>query len=973
MALFNKTIWLFCFCIGNMFLAQADTPPDSISYFKDRLSQNTPIDSIAIYKAKALAYFISKNDLSEWLKSHSRLARHTWNEPAKHSTTISIYQEGLAFFRPPESAADWKAVRSYYINIGYFHQRIAGRFADAKKYYELAKRTQENQLKTEHDVYTTEYILHPLGNIYTRFGDYDKAIALLIKSTHILSKNKNWSALAETYADLHVAYSSKGEYNNAITALKKGLSVAAIPPISRSGLELLLTESLLEQQQLTEAEHQLTKASQTISSIKDSAYQTRQRCDVQRLRAEIFYAREDWTNAEKYFLHYLKNYIAYFGTSNRREIAKVHHRIGVFYLKQQKIEKALQQFHQGQIALFEHHSNTPAIKLPGKAALYPENTISEILHGKALAFERRYQKSNDLNDLKLAVSCHELIWNNWQLLRSSYEYESSSLALQSITKQMAEKAIDLSMRIYEQTGHQKYFEKAYNFNERSKSLLLLESFQKNNPAIKTDIPDSLLVKERRIAKEIRNHERNQYLKATTDAQALRDTIFQLKSQAAQLKEEIKACCPTYAQLAYNAPIPTIEDIQQLLKKNDASLINYFIGEEACYLFHFSKSNFNLIKIPLDFPIRIQVKEFLKSLYEYQLLDKKDAIAKKERDQLYLSHATGLYQKLIEPIESKLSATLIIIPDGILGYIPFETLLPSSPTRADDYKNHPYLGLSHQVSYNYSTALWVEMDKKQYTWKGFTGVAPSFQPSSSYEYAATKSIRSHLNHLFYNVDEITAINQYFNGQLLIGAEATKDQVEQLAQNSSILHLATHAKSNESNSRFSYIAFNQADIKTGKGLLYLNDLYLKPFPLDMVVLSACETGIGELKNGEGIFSMSRGFAAAGTKSIFTTLWGVNDHSSKELMVRFYKYLNKGFPKDKALQMAKIDYLSSIENEEHAHPYYWSAFIGIGDMEAIQQTNRNYLYFFLMIGLSLFLLFYLRKRTKKQQLLNGPLYPD
>ena len=105
--------------------------------------------------------------------------------------------------------------------------------------------------------------------------------------------------------------------------------------------------------------------------------------------------------------------------------------------------------------------------------------------------------------------------------------------------------------------------------------------------------------------------------------------------------------------------------------------------------------------------------------------------------------------------------------------------------------------------------------------------------------------------------------------------------------------------------------------------------------MVVLSACNTGTGELQRGEGVISLARGFAFAGAKSIISTLWSVNDKSTEVLMSSFYKHLKSGMKKDEALRKAKQDYRRNPKND--AHPFYWAAFIPSGDMSALDLNTQ------------------------------------
>ncbi|MBK8557785.1 MAG: CHAT domain-containing protein [Lewinellaceae bacterium] len=114
--------------------------------------------------------------------------------------------------------------------------------------------------------------------------------------------------------------------------------------------------------------------------------------------------------------------------------------------------------------------------------------------------------------------------------------------------------------------------------------------------------------------------------------------------------------------------------------------------------------------------------------------------------------------------------------------------------------------------------------------------------------------------------------------------------------------------------------------------MRDLYNLSLNADLVVLSACETGIGQLQRGEGIISLARAFSYAGARSILTSMWAVNDARTKDLMIAFYKNLKKEYSKDDALRRAKNDMLSSAKTQEQAHPFYWGGFIGIGDMRPV-----------------------------------------
>jgi len=117
-------------------------------------------------------------------------------------------------------------------------------------------------------------------------------------------------------------------------------------------------------------------------------------------------------------------------------------------------------------------------------------------------------------------------------------------------------------------------------------------------------------------------------------------------------------------------------------------------------------------------------------------------------------------------------------------------------------------------------------------------------------------------------------------------------------------------------------------------------------DLVTLSACQTGLGKLQKGEGMLSLAKGFSYAGAKSLVTTLWKINDQTTSELMQEFYKNLDDGMPKDKALREAKLAYLKTADDDLLTHPYFWSGFMISGDVAPLTSNNSNLWWLFLLV---------------------------
>ena len=139
-------------------------------------------------------------------------------------------------------------------------------------------------------------------------------------------------------------------------------------------------------------------------------------------------------------------------------------------------------------------------------------------------------------------------------------------------------------------------------------------------------------------------------------------------------------------------------------------------------------------------------------------------------------------------------------------------------------------------------------------------------------------------------------------------------------------------NDAIGAFAFLAFTEIPDTIENELLFIKDVYNLELNADLVVLSACQTGIGKLQRGEGIISLARAFAYAGAKSIVTTLWNVNDVKTKDLMIDFHLKLKNGADKDVALFQAQKKYLETHKGEL-ANPYYWAPFISIGNKQGIK----------------------------------------
>ncbi len=407
-------------------------------------------------------------------------------------------------------------------------------------------------------------------------------------------------------------------------------------------------------------------------------------------------------------------------------------------------------------------------------------------------------------------------------------------------------------------------------------------------------------------------------------------LLELHQRYCSIKTYIERNYPDCYPLNYDLYPISVKEIQNNLLEPQQTLLEYYIGGTKIFVFIYNKEEYRAFEIENDFPL----EEWVAQIHNTNQTEQPDYLA-----ETYTAAAHQLYKKLIAPIAKYLQDELIIIPDGILGYLPFEALLVKKPLTSIRWKKHRYLLQEKQISYCYSPSLLNEMKYKPHKndlSKGLLAMAPFYNSASAEQVNrlrfSTNAKESSPSSLFDSGEEVYCISNLTNGTALYNEEATKEQFIRLAPRYRFLHLATHGRVNPETGKNSFLMFTKNSTIKEDELLYLRDLNNLQLNADMVVLSACETATGEFQRGGKRMGLTRGFIYAGAKSIVTTLWATEDTATKELMILFYEYLTGGMTKDAALRQAKLDYIHSVKDEDMAHPFYWSGFVGVGDMGAV-----------------------------------------
>ncbi|MBK7338765.1 MAG: CHAT domain-containing protein [Saprospirales bacterium] len=291
---------------------------------------------------------------------------------------------------------------------------------------------------------------------------------------------------------------------------------------------------------------------------------------------------------------------------------------------------------------------------------------------------------------------------------------------------------------------------------------------------------------------------------------------------------------------------------------------------------------------------------------------KDANASLSDPAGYFEAAHALFALLIPREAAALldeSGALLVIPDGPLGYLPFEALLTESYT-GKGFGQAPYLIKKLPVQYSWSAELlWRPGPERK------EGAVVQFDPQFS------KGERG-LVPLVQGKKETAPLAKL---RRLAGSAAVLAEFQRRAPKSLLLHLSTHASARWAASQVEF--FDQA-----RGLPQLYALLL---PTELVVLSACETNLGQIAAGEGVMSLARGFAYAGANSLIATQWEINESSTAQILAQFYKGLSNKQPKLEALRQAKLQYLETTPSAAQQSPYFWA---GLSFVHGQEQCSNS-----------------------------------
>lgn len=555
---------------------------------------------------------------------------------------------------------------------------------------------------------------------------------------------------------------------------------------------------------------------------------------------------------------------------------------------------------------------------------------AEVFHTMAVKAGRSGGKAGEaaLND---AYAAYQAALSLLRYIEKSYDTDDAKLFLKKRSAQAYEGFLAVCMEESRSGQQGDFLEAAWMMSEKSKASVITANLQENSFMHSRGVDTALMEKVRNIKYNIarlnvRSEETDD--KRELDSLSKVKTSYEISLSQLQKKMEQNGA---YYQMKYQDAAVNVQEVQAQLEKNQA-LVSFYVAGKVVYGFCVSRDGFNSFIIDSGFKVQEDVKEWLENLRNT------------ENGRKFKGGAIGrrLYTQLIKPMQRLVGDKdeWIIIPDGWLYFLPLESL------PADD-KGEKLLLETTTVSYRFSSRLLKMSDATATADMNVLSFAPFASGGQGSSFPALPGSRS----------EIAGLK----GPQFLDAAATKAQFISTVRQYPIVHLATHAISSPNNAAASFIAFYPTRHTPLEDNLYLEELYGQDLSgTKLVIISACETGQGELAAKEGVISLSRAFAYAGVGSTIYSLWKADDKATSFILQRFYAHLKEGVSKAKALRQAKLDYLSG--DALNKSPGFWAHLVLMGDSGAVYRQGFSWLWLLLLIPVGGLGLFFWKRKSRR-----------
>jgi len=865
---------------------------------------------LTTYDKQVNYYELSGNKklAADALNSKAEFCKNLFNQ----EEILDSYQRSLKLYREIE---DRKAEATILNNIGGIYERY-GEVYKGIDYYKSAL-VVARQLKDSSLIIS---ILSNLGIVYSSIKDYEKSILLLEESLSFTMDDKTKSVilsnLASTYSNLGESAASLAYYEEALALLKnikdEQAEAIIINNVAVNQLNTGNTEKAKENLSIALGKFKNTKNKRgqatVLTKLADIELKLGNQLEAKSLTEEALKIRTEILDYVGEI--YTRNLLGIIEKLLNNKENAVNHFNKALLLSGQIFNQDGKLITLYNLATLHIEQGKPFEALP-----LLEESIREIETTRAAFTNNNLQSSYFATNQK----CYELYANTLMKLHNLKPKESYDIKAFNVTEQMRARSL---LELVANTA-------------KIEELLPIDSdnFKKNE-----ELEKQISYLATQIIK----------LKTLNDKQEsiaqLEEKFVKLKSKQETIKIEIKSRLEQKTENLFR-PL-SLKEIQEKVLDDETVLLQYFLTEDASYVWVVSKNNIAVFPLPPRKEIENIVDELYKKLTERnndELESSEEMVYRiKKADDEYIKINIELSTILIDPIKRQLQnkKRLLISPEGKLCLVPFNTLLIQNTKAKSLLEDYEIVNISS------ASLIALIREKKQENAPNRILVLadPAFSANdnrisknlNNNVIATQKTPRPRVARLRGKRDiafarliatqkEAFGISKAFPKKVdkFTGVDASKQRLELINfMEYYILHFATHSLLDLSQPELSSIVLSLVD-KTGQeceGFLTVSDILNLKFSAELVTLSSCQTGLGKEKKGEGVIGLTRAFFYSGAKRVVSTLWSVNDEATADLMVKFYNNIATGLSASSALRKAQLD---TLRTQKYKSPYYWGAF--------------------------------------------------
>jgi CHAT domain-containing protein len=534
-----------------------------------------------------------------------------------------------------------------------------------------------------------------------------------------------------------------------------------------------------------------------------------------------------------------------------------------------------------------------------------------------------------------------------------------------------------------------YAAEAFRVSEQARARSLLDLLSETNASVTEGVPAELLKrKQENLGKQQDIAEELTGLALTSDAPKKKPSeldadLEKLQVEYDEIENHIRTASPRYAALTSGKPL-TLGEVQQKVLDDQTVLLEYSLGSEASYLWAVTKSDVRLVKLPPKTTLDKLATDFRAQLIPAKLQRRIvgiDVMADSTRGlgvasagedaAPFTTASNALYKAAVEPVAATIGQKrILVVADGALNYIPFEALVTSSASA--DYASLPYLLKTNEIVYAPSASVIgaIRQQGAKPVGRAMLIVAdPVFNSNDARAKGApTSTTGSELRGLGIEsaITDVTGQGAVASAESakmqglplarLSGTRTEAEQISSLAKSSGsqvdawldlnaseenietrditkyrVVHVATHGLLNAERPQFTGLVLSLVGNKTEDGFLRTDEVFNLRLGSPLVMLSACETGLGKEIRGEGVMGLTRAFMYAGAPAVGVSLWSVADKSTADLMSDFYKrWLATGATPVAPSAAMRDAQLAMITGKKYSAPFYWAPFVLVGDWQ-------------------------------------------